>query len=110
MIDRVRIYARGGGGGQGFPRLGGAGANGSSVLVKAKRGSSLGDIALRDTRRFVGITGANSTRTRLNAKKAKDVIISVPPGTVVVGEDGKQAIIVTSTINLLLTLIFLPAV
>ena len=58
------------------------------MLVKAKRGSSLGDIARRETRRFIGITGAN--RTRRKTRKGKDVIISVPPGTVIVKDDGQQ--------------------
>lgn len=74
------------------------------MFVKAKRGSSLEDIARRETRRFIGITGANSTRTRLNVKKGKDVIISVPPGTVVIGGDGKQVIIVATIIMLLFLL------
>ena len=86
----MRIYARGGGGGQGYLKLGGAGGDGGNVLIKAARGSSLRDIARREKRRFIGLTGGNSSRSQLRRKKGKDVVIKVPPGTVVIDDHGTE--------------------
>ena len=84
------MYARGGAGGQGFPRLGGVGGEGGSVMVRATRGSSLVDVARKRRRRVVGDSGGNSSQLRLQGRRGRDVVIKVPPGTVVVAEDGSQ--------------------
>ena len=84
------MYARGGAGGQGYPRLGGVGGDGGSVIVRATRGSSLVDVARMTRRRFIGDSGSNSRRQRLQGKRGRDVTIRVPPGTVVLAEDGSQ--------------------
>ena len=56
LIDKVRVYARGGGGGQGSPKLGGYGGDGGDVIVQAHR-CSLVDLARRDSRRFIAGRG-----------------------------------------------------
>ena len=56
LIDKVRVYARGGGGGQGSPKLGGFGGDGGDVIVQAHR-CSLVDLARRDSRRFIAGRG-----------------------------------------------------
>lgn len=38
FIDSLRIYVRGGAGGMGFPKYGGIGGKGGSVIVVAKEG------------------------------------------------------------------------
>ena len=56
LIDKVRVYARGGGGGQGSPKLGGFGGDGGDVIVQAHQ-CSLVDLARRDSRRFIAGRG-----------------------------------------------------
>ena len=34
-IDRIRLYVRGGSGGNGLPKVGGIGGNGGSITIKA---------------------------------------------------------------------------
>ena len=55
----MRVYVRGGGGGQGSPKIGGCGGDGGNVLVVARR-SSLTELARREHRRFVGGNGQNA--------------------------------------------------
>lgn len=61
LVDKVRVYCRGGGGGQGRPRYGAMGGDGGNVLIKAKEGASLADIANLRVRRFIADNGENST-------------------------------------------------
>ena len=83
LVDCVRIYARGGAGGQGSQRLGGIGGDGGSVKVVCTQGSTLEDIARRESRRFIAESGGHSVRGRVWGKKGRNLIITVPPGTVV---------------------------
>lgn len=89
-MDCVRIYARGGAGGQGAPRLGGVGGDGGSVKVVCAHGCALEDIARRESRRFIARSGGHSGRGRIWGENGKDVVIPVPPGTVVYDSIGKQ--------------------
>ena len=88
LVDRVRIYARGGAGGQGSQRLGGIGGDGGSVKVVCTQGSALEDIARRESRRFIAESGGHSVRGMVWGKKGRNLIITVPPGTVVQGSRG----------------------
>ena len=56
LIDKVRVYARGGGGGQGSPKSGGFGGDGGDVIVQAHK-CSFADLARRDSRRFIAGRG-----------------------------------------------------
>ena len=89
-MDCVRIYARGGAGGQGAPRLGGVGGDGGSVKVVWAQGCALEDIARRESRRFIARSGGHSGRGRIWGENGKGVVIPVPPGTVVYDSSGKQ--------------------
>ena len=90
LIDKVRIYARGGTGGQGSQRVGGVGGEGGRVSVCAAEGSSLSDIARRERRRFIGGSGGNCTSARVFGDKGRDVTVRVPPGTVVRRDNGEM--------------------
>lgn len=83
FVDKVRIHARGGTGGQGSSKLGSMGGLGGDVSVCAVEGSNLRDIARMKTRRFVGGVGGMGERSSASGKKGSGVVLCVPPGTVV---------------------------
>ena len=98
-MDKLRIYARGGAGGQGSQRLGGCGGKGGDVLVSAIKGASLMDLCQLPSRRFVAPRGEDCSISRIFGKNGENVTIHVPPGTVVLSDKGKQ---VCTCIKLLL--------
>ena len=98
FVDKVRIYARGGTGGQGSSKLGSVGGLGGDVLVCSVEGSNLRDISRLATRRFVAGVGGESERSRVSGKKGHGVSISVPPGTVVY--DAKETMVTPSSMCL----------
>lgn len=89
-MDRVRIYARGGAGGQGSARWGGVGGDGGDVILCVGGRGSLAELAYHKDRRFIAASGKNSSKNTVIQEKAIDLVISVPPGTVVYDENGKQ--------------------
>lgn len=89
-MDKLRIYARGGAGGQGSKRLGGCGGKGGDVLVSVCEGASLTDLSRALSRRFVAPSGENCTHSRIFGRNGENLTIRVPPGTVVLNEKGKQ--------------------
>ena len=89
-MDKLRIYARGGAGGQGSQRLGGCGGKGGDVVVSANKGASLTDLSRLPSRRFVAPNGENCSSSRTFGKNGENVTIHVPPGTVVWNDRGKQ--------------------
>lgn len=61
FIDNLRLFARGGSGGMGFPRLGGEGGNGGDVWVVAHKKMTLKQLKDKyPQKRFVAGEGANS--------------------------------------------------
>eukprot|EP00731_Ephydatia_muelleri_P008016 Em0004g354a len=89
LIDQVRIYVRGGTGGQGSSRLGGLGGDGGDVVARAQPGS-LAHIAKSSSRRFVAPNGGHSTSQRPCGNRGRDLVIHVPPGTTVVSGEGDR--------------------
>src|SRR5712671_6769365 len=98
FVDRATIYVKGGDGGRGacsFRREkyvpkggpdGGDGGNGGSVILRAVPGTnSLADIVNRKFWKAAG--GEPGGTSNCNGKKAEDLIIAVPPGTVVFDRD-----------------------
>ena len=79
----MRIYVKGGSGGQGTPKFGGSGGNGGSVIAYASKGSQLRDIAKHETRRFIAGNGGNSAQQKAFGVKGKNMVLNVPPGTMV---------------------------
>lgn len=77
------VYARGGAGGQGSLRLGGAGGDGGHVEIVCVEGCGLSHLARLPSRRFVADPGEDSCKRHVHGKKGKEVVIQVPPGTVV---------------------------
>ncbi|XP_071504703.1 GTP-binding protein 10-like [Diadema antillarum] len=84
FLDQVRIFVRGGGGGQGLPKYGGTGGQGGDVYIKAAAGVTLNRVkASREQQRYVGGTGSNSKPRILQGSKGKDVYVTVPVGVCV---------------------------
>jgi GTPase len=98
FIDRVTIFVKGGDGGRGccsFRREkyvpkggpdGGDGGDGGNIIIRAVAGAdSLADIVNRKhVRAPNGSPGSGAQKT---GRTAKDVVIAVPPGTIVIDRD-----------------------
>lgn len=94
FVDRVEVFVKGGDGGSGccsFRREkyvpkggpdGGDGGDGGDVLIRAVAGcDSLADIVNRKFWRAEG--GGRGTPANCHGRKAEDLVITVPPGTIV---------------------------
>jgi len=99
FADRARILVSGGAGGDGantfrreahVPRGGpdgGDGGHGGSVILVVEPGmTTLGDF--KRNRHFRADAGGRGTGRKAHGRNAKDVVLRVPPGTVVRTEDG----------------------
>ena len=99
FADRARILVSGGAGGDGastfrreahVPRGGpdgGDGGHGGSVILVVERGmTTLGDFKRK--RHFRAAPGGRGTGRKAHGRNASDVVLRVPPGTVVRADDG----------------------
>jgi GTP-binding protein len=99
FADRARILVSGGAGGDGassfrreahVPRGGpdgGDGGHGGSVILVVERGmTTLGDFKRK--RHFRAAPGGRGTGRKSHGRNASDVVLRVPPGTVVRTDDG----------------------
>ncbi|KAM5187671.1 GTP-binding protein 10 [Callospermophilus lateralis] len=90
FIDNLRLFAKGGSGGMGYPRLGGEGGKGGDVWVVAHKKMTLKQLKAKyPQKRFVAGEGANSRVSALQGSKGKDCEIPVPVGISVTDENGK---------------------
>ncbi|XP_008147480.2 GTP-binding protein 10 isoform X1 [Eptesicus fuscus] len=90
FIDNLRLFARGGSGGMGYPRLGGEGGKGGDVWVVATKKMTLKQLKDKyPQKRFVAGEGANSRVSALKGAKGKDCEIPAPVGISVTDENGK---------------------
>src|SRR5438067_8434145 len=98
FVDRVTLYVKGGDGGRGMmsfrrekyvPRGGpdgGDGGDGGSVLVRAVAGTdSLAEVAHR--KHWRAQRGEGGMGSNCHGRRGEDVIISVPPGTLVLDRE-----------------------
>ena len=98
FVDRVVLYVKGGDGGRGassfrrekyVPRGGpdgGDGGDGGSVIVRAVAGTdSLADIVGR--KHWYAEDGGNGRPDNCHGRRGSDLIIPVPPGTLVIDRD-----------------------
>ncbi|MFB4211981.1 GTPase ObgE [Shouchella sp. JSM 1781072] len=97
FIDKVKVYAKGGDGGNGMAAYrrekyvpdggpaGGDGGRGANVVLKVDEGlRTLMDF--RYNRHFKAKRGEHGMSKSMHGKNAKDLIVSVPPGTTVTDE------------------------
>ncbi|XP_072471819.1 LOW QUALITY PROTEIN: GTP-binding protein 10-like, partial [Notamacropus eugenii] len=90
FMDNLRLFAKGGAGGMGYPRLGGEGGKGGDVCFVARKGMSLKKIKDQyPQKRFVAGEGANSRISALKGEKGLDYEISVPASISVTNERGQ---------------------
>jgi GTP-binding protein len=98
FVDRVILHVKGGDGGKGccsfrrekyVPRGGpdgGDGGNGGSVFVRAVAGTdSLAEIVNR--KHWRADRGGHGTGSNCHGRNAEDLVIPVPPGTIIVDRD-----------------------
>uniref|UniRef100_A0A2D4K3Y3 GTP-binding protein 10 n=2 Tax=Micrurus TaxID=8634 RepID=A0A2D4K3Y3_9SAUR len=91
FMDDLRIYVKGGTGGMGYARLGGAGGKGGDVWLVADEKMTLKKMKEKyPKKRFVAEAGTNSSIAALKGNKGKDCEVNVPPGIIVTTENGKQ--------------------
>ena len=105
MIDRVEIYVKAGDGGSGavsFRREkhvpfggpdGGDGGKGGSVVVRADRRIGTLRKYHRGAGRFVADGGGNGVGKKRHGKNGQDLILTVPPGTLVYKEDNERELL-----------------
>ncbi|XP_005998563.1 GTP-binding protein 10 isoform X1 [Latimeria chalumnae] len=90
FISNLRLYVRGGSGGNGLPRLGGQGGKGGDVWVVAKKEVSLKKIKDKyPQKRFIAGVGTNSSIRALKGEKGQNCEIYAPVGISVTSDDGK---------------------
>ena len=94
FIDRIKIYAKAGDGGNGaisFRREkyvshggpdGGDGGNGGNIVFRVDEGTNT-LLAFRYKRKFVAANGGNGSGAKFHGATADDVVITVPLGTLI---------------------------
>ena len=61
FLDKLRIYVRGGAGGQGYPKYGGRGGKGGDIYLVASKTATLKNVIARyPDKRIVANVGENS--------------------------------------------------
>lgn len=103
FVDQVKIYVKGGDGGDGMVAFrrekyvpkggpaGGDGGKGADIIFEVDEGlRTLMDF--RYKRHFKGARGENGMSKNRHGKNAPDLIVKVPPGTVVTDLETKQII------------------
>lgn len=92
FIDKLRIYVKGGSGGQGYPTYGGIGGKGGNIYVESSSKMTFRRLKnIHPTKRFKAKEGENSRVRCLQGARGNDVIIPVPLGVCVV-DDNKKVI------------------
>lgn len=98
FVDKVKVYAKGGDGGNGMVAYrrekyvpdggpaGGDGGRGASVILEVDEGlRTLMDF--RYNKHFKGKRGEHGMSKNMHGKKAEDLVVKVPPGTMVTDEE-----------------------
>ncbi|XP_028396753.1 GTP-binding protein 10-like isoform X2 [Dendronephthya gigantea] len=85
FVDRVRLYAIGGSGGNGSPRTGARGGDGGDVILQCQSKATLRHFRFKENRRPKAGHGQHCSirEKRVNGARGADLIIPVPLGTVV---------------------------
>ena len=103
FVDQVKIYVKGGDGGNGMVAFrrekyvpnggpaGGDGGKGGNVIFQVEEGlRTLVDFRFK--KHFKATRGEHGMSKSMNGKNAEDLIVKVPPGTIVRDEQTGQVI------------------
>ncbi|MHB1154334.1 MAG: GTPase ObgE [Eubacteriales bacterium] len=94
LIDNVKIHVKAGDGGNGCVSFlrekfvshggpdGGDGGNGGNIVVRIEEGSNT-LLHYKNQRKFVAKSGEGGMGSKFHGKNADDLILTVPPGTVI---------------------------
>ncbi|XP_050101645.1 GTP-binding protein 10 homolog [Anopheles aquasalis] len=81
FLDTLRLTVKGGHGGNGLPKYGGAGGQGGAVYFVAKDGTSLRDVVAKfSNKRIVAGNGEESSKARILGRRGTDQRVEVPLG------------------------------
>lgn len=96
-IDSLRVYCKGGHGGNGFPKMGGIGGKGGDCILEVDtKKTNLYDVFVKDfhkdpkKQRLIADAGMHGRTTRLNGEAGQDKVLKVPPGIIVSNDAGKM--------------------
>ena len=90
FIDKLRVYVRGGRGGNGLKKYGGIGGQGGNVVVRGKRHLTLKSTYEKNLlKRYIAPDGEHSHKTRLNAMPGENLTIHVPLGIQIRRDNGE---------------------
>ena len=90
FIDKLRVYVRGGRGGNGLKKYGGIGGQGGNVVVRGKRHLTLRSVYEKNlVKRYIAPDGEHSQKTRLNAMAGENLTINVPLGIQILRDNGE---------------------
>jgi len=90
FIDKLRVYVRGGRGGNGLKKYGGIGGQGGHVLVRGKRHLTLRNVYEKNlAKRYIASDGEHSQKIRLNAMPGENLTIHVPFGIQILRDNGE---------------------
>ena len=103
FVDQVKVYVKGGDGGNGIVAYrrekyvpmggpaGGDGGNGASVVFEVEEGlRTLMDF--RYKRHFKAPRGEHGMSKNMHGKNSPDMVVKVPPGTVIIDDDTKEVL------------------
>ncbi|XP_067931987.1 GTP-binding protein 10-like [Watersipora subatra] len=91
FVDRVRVYVKGGSGGQGYPKYGGLGGDGGHVIFTAVNKDSLYSFVNDNpNRRFIAKQGKNAKRMMLLGDNGEDLVVEVPVGVTISLDNGVE--------------------
>ncbi|KAB0798525.1 hypothetical protein PPYR_09518 [Photinus pyralis] len=89
--DSLRIYVKGGAGGNGYPKFGGVGGQGGSVVAVGREHITLEDLCrCNQSRRFIAKNGTHSTHNFILGPPGESLKFEVPLGVTIYTDEGKK--------------------
>lgn len=90
FIDKLRVYVRGGHGGNGLKKYGGIGGQGGNVLVRGKHHFNLRNVYEKNlVKRYLAPDGEHSQKSQLYARPGNNLTIHVPLGIQILRDNGE---------------------